>query len=118
MDVTRRSFVQGSVAGMLAATAEAAPQGPVTVGVIGAGIRGSWLIGTARDAGAKIAMVADLYDGHLRRAQELEPGVAVTRDYKEIIKRGDIQAVIVATPDHWHTPIAIEAMRAGKDVYI
>jgi predicted dehydrogenase len=118
MDVTRRSFVQGSVAGMLASTAPAAPQTPVTVGVVGAGIRGIWLIGTARDAGAKIAMVADLYDGHLRRAQEVEPGVAVTRDYKEVIQRSDIQAVIVATADHWHSQIAIEAMRAGKDVYV
>jgi predicted dehydrogenase len=58
-----------------------------------------------------------LYDGHPRRAKETLPDADVTRDYKQVLARSDVQAVIIATSDHWHAPIAIEAMRAGKDVY-
>ncbi len=89
----------------------------VTVGLVGAGIRGLELMEAAISAGAKVAMVCDLYDGHLRRALEMQAGTPTTRDYEKVIARPDIQAVMVATSDHWHAPVAIAAMRAGKDVY-
>ena len=62
-------------------------------------------------------IVCDLYDGHFRRAQEIQPNTPTTRDYREVISRKDLDAVVIATADHWHAPIAIEAMKAGKDVY-
>jgi len=89
----------------------------VTVGIIGAGIRGLELMEVALQAGARVAMVCDLYDGHFRRAQELQKNTPTTKDFHEVIARPDIQAVLVATSDHWHAPVAIAAMRAGKDVY-
>ena len=117
----RRQFLQTSLAGAAAltvtrATARAAGE-PVRLGIVGAGIRGLELMQAALNAGGKIVAVCDLYDGHFRRAQEIQPNTPTTRDYREIVSRKDIDAVIVATADHWHAPIAIAAMQAGKDVY-
>jgi len=80
MPTTRRNFIEQSVAGALTtalaakSSALAAPaNSAVTVGLIGAGIRGLELMQAAIGDGAKVAMVCDLYDGHLRRAQEINP---------------------------------------------
>jgi len=121
---TRRAFIARSVAGAtgaaLSARAQSASQSagdPVRLGIVGAGIRGLELMQAAMNAGGHIAAVCDLYDGHFRRAQEIQPNTPTTRDYREIVGRHDIDAVIVATSDHWHAPVALAAMRAGKDVY-
>ena len=68
--------------------------------------------------GVKIVAVCDLYDTRLEQAkQQWGNHLFVTKDYTEILKRKDVDAVLIGTPDHWHQPIAIAAMKAGKHVY-
>lgn len=91
----------------------------VNVAVIGMGIMGfSNLEHTLGVPGVKLAGVCDLYSGRLERARELYgKDLFTTKNYQEILDRKDVDAVIVATSDHWHDRISIDAMNKGKHVY-
>lgn len=91
----------------------------VNVAVIGMGIMGfSNAETTSLVPGAKIVAACDLYTGHLDHAKEVYgKDLFVTKSYQEILDRKDIDAVIIATSDHWHDRISIDAMNKGKHVY-
>ncbi len=91
----------------------------IKLGIIGAGIMGFNNLQTAVKTGSfELAGVCDLYQGHLDKVHEvISPDIYTTRDYEELIYRTDIDAVVIATPDHWHDKISIAAMEAGKAVY-
>jgi len=91
----------------------------INFAVIGAGGMGTADVTTAITVpGAKLVAVCDLYDGRIADAKK-KWGAELfsTRDYREILQRKDIDAVIIATPDHWHKDISVAAMNAGKSVY-
>jgi predicted dehydrogenase len=96
-----------------------APSDRVRFASIGTGTRGCELLtASLAVAGAECVAVCDLYDSRHEAAQEaLQRQVPATRNYKEILDRKDIDAVIVAVPDHQHRPIVVDACAAGKDVY-
>ena len=127
---TRRSFLKTG-AGMAAAgvaapyffssaaaaNAKEAKAEKLTMAAIGVGGRGTE-IGNQAASLANVVACVDVKRGNAERfAGPLGGKCKVYTDYRKVLDRKDIQAITCATPDHWHTKIAIEAMRAGKDVY-
>ncbi len=92
---------------------------PIRLGLIGCGTQGTGDTITALQVeGVKLTAVCDLFDDRLTKACERwGHTLFTTKDYQELLRREDVDAVIVATPDHWHLTIATEAMKAGKHVY-
>jgi predicted dehydrogenase len=98
----------------------------IRVGVIGVGGRGTY-VGRAfgdvgKESNAQVIAVCDVYQKRINQNKDMHATRYNTKvdgylDYKELIARKDIDAVIVSTPDHWHARIAMAAMEAGKDVY-
>ncbi len=91
----------------------------IRIALIGAGGMGMADSRTAlQNPGTEIVAVSDLYTGRLERAKEtFGKHIFTTRDYREVLQRSDIDAVIIATQDHWHQQISVEAMQSGKHVY-
>jgi predicted dehydrogenase len=92
----------------------------IRLGVIGTGSRG---VGVMRlfhaQQDVQVVALNDIFDVHLQQAREVVGSDARTyRDYRELLAAQDVDAVLIATPDHWHAPMAIDAARAGKDIYI
>jgi predicted dehydrogenase len=126
---SRRSFVKGvggSVAlGMGAAYVPSSVKGAndkLNVAVIGVGGRGSSLLREVcglRDSKGilEVIGVCDIYMKRVDRAVEVSGAKGYT-DYKELLQVKELDAVIIATPDHWHAQMAIDACNAGKDVYL
>jgi predicted dehydrogenase len=91
----------------------------IQVALIGAGGQGMGDARASVAAGAKLIAVADVYDGRLTRSKEIWGSdlLLTTRDYREVLARPDVDAIIIGTPDHWHQRISVDAMKTGKHVY-
>ena len=118
----RRDLLRGAAlaAGYRAAAPGYAANETIEVGCIGTGGRCRELMrALQRIPGVRIAAVADIWDVNLAEGRKLaDPRAFATKDYREVLRRGDIDAVVIAAPDHWHTPMAVDACTAGKDVYV
>ena len=91
----------------------------IRLALIGTGIQGhSDLEAALKVPGIELAGACDLYTGRLTRMKELYgKDLFTTKDYREILERKDVDAVIIATNDYWHSTIAIDALKKGKNVY-
>ncbi len=118
----RRGFLKslGAAAGYTAGALGYPANETVTIGCIGTGGRCRALMrALAGIPGVKVVAVCDVWDVHLAMGRELAGAQAfATRHYPDLLARKDIDAVVIASPDHWHVPMTVDACRAGKDVYV
>lgn len=121
MKPTRRQFVMAS-AGTLAA---AAPSDRISLGVIGSGGRGTYVMGEfQKDPAVRVTSICDVYEPNLERALSVAAkaqggeSARAIRNYKQLLDDKTIQAVLIATPEHWHHRMVLDALAAGKDVYV
>lgn len=102
-----------------AATAEEKLVGPpINCAVIGCGARGKEILETlARLPQAQVVAVCDTYEPFLRRIRDTAPKAEKIQDFRQVLDKKEVQAVIVATPTHQHRQLVIPALQAGKHVY-
>jgi predicted dehydrogenase len=112
------------LAGSSMLAVQAAPSDQVNLGVIGAGSRGTFVMGVfQKDPTLRVGAICDVYEPNLERGLSTASKVDGNhpkqyRNYKELLADKDIQAVLIATPEHWHTQMVLDALAAGKDVYV
>ena len=111
-------------ASVLGADGAVAPSNRITIGFIGTGDHGtSWNLRRYLTLPeSQVRVVCDVAGDRMRHAKEIvdeqyrNKDCGMTRDFREVLARKDIDAVMISTPDHWHTLISVLAVRAGKDV--
>src|SRR5262245_29232227 len=122
---SRRQFVKTSALGAIALSAlnrgrAVGANGRIRIGVIGVGGMGTGHVGSLVKKGPaeniQVVAVSDVYQRRANRAKKICEGEAYS-DYRRLLDRSDIDAVLIATPDHWHGKISIDALEAGKHVY-
>jgi predicted dehydrogenase len=118
--LNRRSFMIATGLTALASTRVLGANDTIRVGVIGAGRRmRNGLLDSAEKAGVyQIVAVSDVYSPNCDAVKEISNGLATTHlDYREVLQQ-NLDAVFIASPDHWHVRMAVDALAAGKDVYL
>ena len=124
LDPSRRTFLKASGAGAAAlafpASIARGANETLNIGLVGVGGRCRALASAlVKVPDVRIAAVCDVYGPNVDAGRKIaDPKAFASAHYKELLDRKDLDAVLIATPDHWHTPIAVDACEAGKDVYV
>lgn len=116
----RRTFILTGGAALLSA---AAPSDQIALGLIGSGGRGNLVMSIfQKDPAVRVTAVCDVFEPNLERGlSNAKKGGSVAkpyRNYRQLLADKDIQAVLIATPEHWHAAMVLDALAAGKDVYV
>jgi predicted dehydrogenase len=122
---SRREFLEAGAAAAGVSLApfkfrKVAPSDTVRFGMVGVGMQGNGLLRTSIQLpGVTCAAAADLYDGRHTLAKEIvRPDLPTTREYRRLLDDKTIDCIVAAVPDHWHKRMVVEAVSAGKDIYI
>jgi len=137
--ITRRRFLERNAHALIAASAlppllpaaawggsgNVAPSNRIQVGCIGVGPQGRGVMGNfLGQSDCRVVALCDVLKRNLHEARDMVNGryqnqeCALYADYRELLAQPDLQAVLIATPDHWHVPVAVAAARAKKDMYL
>lgn len=122
--LSRRTFLATGGAALVSRLSHAAPSDMLMLGIIGSGGRGTLVMTTfQKDPAVRVAGVCDVYEPNLERGittANKAPGnePKAYRNYKQLLDNKEIDAVLIATPEHWHHRMVLDALAAGKDVYV
>ncbi|HKE24729.1 MAG TPA: Gfo/Idh/MocA family oxidoreductase [Bryobacteraceae bacterium] len=122
MQPNRRVFLL--TAGSAMAAHAASPADQVVLGVIGSGSRGTFVMTVfQKDPAVRVGAICDVYEPNLEKAVSTAAQVPGSkpktyRNYQELLADKDVQAVLIATPEHWHAQMVLHALAAGKDIYV
>jgi len=90
----------------------------IQLGLIGCGDRGRYDMGNFQKANVDVVALCDIYGAHIDQAKQKAPNAKSFADHRALLDLKEVDVALIATPDHWHSRIAIDALNAGKDVYI
>lgn len=114
----RRDFLPLIPAAVFPAWA-AQTQRPVRLGVIGSGGRGTFVMTVfQKDPSLRVTAICDVFEPNLENALSKAPGAVAYRDYRKLLDDPNVDAVLIATPEHWHHRQVLDAIAAGKDIYV
>ncbi len=122
--VARRDFLRGATRSAAAFTAVSygrvlGANDRIHLGVIGPGERGRHVMGLfQKDPLVQVTALCDIYALQIDKALQQAPGAAAYTDYRKLLEHKELDIILNATPDHWHAQTTIEALNAGKDVYV
>src|SRR5438105_3971004 len=119
----RRNFLRGAtVATALSYSRIMGANDQIRLGVIGAGDRGQYDMGNfVKDSNVTISAVCDVYAAKFDQVKSRFPQAKEAKefgDHRKLLEMKDLNVILIATPDHWHAETAIDALNAGKDVYV
>ena len=118
--MTRKTFLSTAV-GVPAVVRNVSASDTLGIGHIGIGTRGGDLVkDVLKTTGGKIVAVCDVYRPHVEKGARMcgNPEAKRYSDYRDVLADKNVNAVVIATPDHWHSKMLADACEAGKDVYI
>lgn len=121
MELHRRTFVLAGGSALL--KAQVAPSEQISMGVIGSGGRGTFVMTVfQKNPSVRVGAICDVYEPNLENALSVASKSGshpkAYRNYKQLLDDKSIQVVLIATPEHWHHRMVLDALAAGKDVYV
>jgi len=116
----RRSFLRGvTAATALSYSRIYGANERIQLGLIGCGERGIYDTGNFLKTGSvEVTALCDIWGAQMDKAKQDAPNARTFGDHRAVLESKDVDVALIATPDHWHVPIAIDALNAGKDVYV
>jgi len=118
MSLNRRDFARATALTAISYSRVLGANDRVGLGVVGLGERGAYVMSLFQnEPGVEVRALCDVYALKLDQAKQKAPAAQTFSDHRRLAELHELDAVLVATPDHWHKGVAIDMLNAGRDVY-